>query len=105
MALTLNTREAGEFGGAHEWLGSLSVLCWIFPGAEKEHEENKYQVLAPEKILTVRVLEGKAADILQVFFPFHVSYWPVIMSVESGVNIILIKFSQCDLNSLSASPT
>ena len=68
MALTLNTREAGEFGGAHEWLGSLSGLCWIFPGAEKEHEENKDQVLAPEKILTVRVLKGKAADILQVSF-------------------------------------
>lgn len=31
-----------------------------------EHEENKDQVLAPEKILTVRVLKGKATDILQV---------------------------------------
>ena len=47
--------------GEPQW-SLLNCSC-----AEKEYKEDKGQVLAPEKILTVRVVKGKAIDIHQVF--------------------------------------
>lgn len=62
VTLTLNAREAGECGGAHEWLGSPRGLCCAVPAAEKEHEEEGY-VLDPEGILTIQVMRGKVTHI------------------------------------------